>query len=299
MTTQKGRYIGILLGVVLLLMSACSVGSATGSQSALQLLQKSATAMKQLKSVHLAMRTTSAIKLAATPTGTTRIPQNLTFTVTANGDAAMPDKTALRLTLGTGSLNFNVSEITIGNKLYIQNSKGQWYVLDKSKLEGKNTTPLSGTNVPDQNLLLSLAQHSKITDHGTQALNGEQLRHITVSLDKDGLKQFLASDKQFSKQFGQQNIDKLLASLKTFQASVDFWIDEATSYVHRTELKLSLNVDTSAFITLAKTTATHTASPNVTLNLDAVVDLSKFNQPVTITAPANAIPTDNPFAIFE
>ncbi|HEX4202936.1 MAG TPA: hypothetical protein VHZ51_01790 [Ktedonobacteraceae bacterium] len=29
-----------------------------------------------------------------------------------------------------------------------------------------------------------------------------------------------------------------------------------------------------------------------------IVDLSKFNEPVTITSPASAIPTDNPLVNF-
>jgi hypothetical protein len=38
--------------------------------------------------------------------------------------------------------------------------------------------------------------------------------------------------------------------------------------------------------------------PGLTVNFDSIVDLSNFNQPVTITLPVNAIPTDNPFNIF-
>jgi hypothetical protein len=45
-------------------------------------------------------------------------------------------------------------------------------------------------------------------------------------------------------------------------------------------------------------TPTATAPSSVTTTFDSIVDLSKFNEPVTITSPASAIPTDNPLVNF-
>ena len=75
-----------------------------------------------------------------------------------------------------------------------------------------------------------------------------------------------------------------------------FWIDETQFYLHKLELKLNLNADTSSLATPAATT---TSIPtDVASNLDTVINLSNFNQPVSITPPANATPTDDPSVIF-
>ncbi|HKV60240.1 MAG TPA: hypothetical protein VJO32_18260, partial [Ktedonobacteraceae bacterium] len=94
------------------------------------------------------------------------------------------------------------------------------------------------------------------------------------------------------------DINQLLNSVSNFNASLDFWFDEATSYIHRFELKLNAAVDASKLST--PTSATTTGAPaGFSLKADILVDLSKFNDPsIKITAPANATPTDNPGVIF-
>ena len=102
-------------------------------------------------------------------------------------------------------------------------------------------------------------------------------------------------------EFGKQNIDSVLNSAKSLIATLDAWIDESTFYVHRTELKFNLNADLSSLRGASGTpaaTTTATVPSNITTTLDSIVDLSKFNEPLTITPPANAIPTDNPLVIF-
>jgi len=55
------------------------------------------------------------------------------------------------------------------------------------------------------------------------------------------------------------------------------------------ELIFDMNVNTSSF---------GTSVTSSTINVDMTVDYSKFNVPVTISAPGNAIPTNNLFSIF-
>jgi hypothetical protein len=181
------------------------------------------------------------------------------------------------------------------DKVYLQNPKGQWYVLDKSVLEKAIGNPFAGINV-DPLGFLDLLQHANLIDHGTASLNGQQLRHISADLDKAGLKLLLTSNPQLSKLFGQQDINNVIDHTKTFQASIDLWIDETNFYIHRTELKFDLIGDLSSL----GNTATPAAGPNSGLaaHFDSITDLSNFNQPVSITPPANAIPTDNPLSVF-
>ena len=308
---MKKRYLvlALLLITTVMLISACSqpiTGPTTGTGSSLtplQVLQNSANAMQHLKSAHVEIQSTSSVQsnnataTVATPTATaansTPIPTTYSLTIKGSGDEALPDQEQLNLTLNQ---NTHLAEIVQGNKVYVQNAQGQWYVLDKSAFQGIVANPFAGVNF-DQNSLLSLIQHTQITDHGTEALNGQNLRHITATLDKEGVRQLLNDNPQLAGSLGQQNIDAILNNTKSFLSSIDVWIDESQFYVHRTELKLNLVADASGLNSTPTATAT-TLPSSVTTNLDTIVDLSKFNVPVSITPPTNAISTNNPGAIF-
>ena len=278
-----------MVGIVMLI-SACSQPISTGSNSSSslsvgQVLQKSANAMKQLKSSHIDLQSTTNVqtKGASATTGTS---QNVNVQVKGNGDQQLPDQEQLNLTLDNTT---NVAEILQGSKVYVKNNQGKWYVLDKTTLQNSVGNPFSGFTI-DQNSLLGLLQDIKLTDHGTESLNGVSLRHITAQLDKTALKQLLNSDPQLKNTFGSQNIDTVLDNTKTFLSTADVWIDETNFYVHRSELKVNLAADTSA--------VGNSAPASVKTALDLIVDLSKFNDPVTITPPTNATPTNNPAAVL-
>ena len=319
---MKKRYLILALTLIstVMFISACSqpiTGPTTGTTSSLtplQVLQKSANAMQQLKSAHAEIQSSNSVQSSnatatvatstatattgtststSTPASSTPIPTTSSLTIKGSGDEALPDQEQLNLTINQ---NTHLAEIVQGNKVYVQNAQGQWYVLDKSAFQGIVANPFAGVNF-DQNSLLALIQHTQITDHGTQSLNGQNLRHITATLDKEGVRQLLNDNPQLAGSLGGQNIDAILNNTKSFLSSVDVWIDESQFYVHRTELKLNLVADTSGLN--GTPTATATPQPSsITTNLDTVVDLSKFNVPVVITPPTNAIPTNNPGAIF-
>ncbi len=285
-----------------LFASACSgtVSSGPGSGSSLtplQVLQKSADAMKQLKSSHIEIQNTSNVQTtgatSATPTTTgTPTANNITVKLTGSGDEALPDQEQLKLTINSGT---TLSEILQGQKVYVQNAQGKWYVFDKNTLQGYVGNTFSGYNI-DQNTLLGLIQHAKITDYGTQQLNGQSLRHISAALDKTALSQLLKDNPELSGGINQQDIDNVLSKAKSFQSTVDVWIDETQFYVHRSEFKLSLNADTSSIS--GTPTVAGTVPTSITTNQDSIIDLSKFNDPVTITPPTDATPTNDPTVIL-
>ena len=290
---KKVPILAVAMVGIVLLISACSQPTSTGSNSSSslsvgQVLQKSANAMKQLKSSHVNLQSTTNVQTngGTKTTGTTSAAQNVSVQVKGDGDQALPDQEQLNLTLDNTT---NVAEILQGNKVYIKNNQGKWYVLDKSALQNSVGNPFSGFTI-DQNSLLGLLQDIKLTDHGTQSLNGVSLRHITAQLDKTALEQLLNSDPQLKNTFGQQNINTVLNNTKSFLSTADVWIDETNFYVHRSELKVNLAADTAAVGNGAPT--------SVKTALDLIVDLSKFNDPVTITPPTNATPTNNPAAVL-
>ena len=295
MKIQKKFFLTCIpLVMLVLLISACSPSGGSGGSSltVLQVLQNSAKAMQQLKSAHIVFSLTGTAQANATATPTSSSsPTGVNFSVKGNGDESLPDEESLHITTSQGS---NLAEIVLGSKVYIQNAKGQWYVLDKSALQGVTTNPFSGIDVSNMNDILALAQHAQLTDHGDQNLNGQSLRHITIALDKQGLQQLLTQNGQLASVIGQQAVNTIINSTQGFNSTLDIWIDETQFYVHRTELKLNVNENLST----ATATTGGNVPANVSTTIDSIVDLSNFNQPVNITAPANAIPTTNPISIF-
>lgn len=249
--------------------------------------------MKQLKSAHIAMKITDTVN--ADLKMPTPIPSNVgqfSTNLTGNGDEVLPDKFALHFTFGmsnNAALNFNISEIILGRQIFMQESKGQWYVLSGG-IQGASGNPFAGANISNYNSLLGLAQKAQITDHGDQTLNGQNLRHITITFGQDALKELLNATGQSS--------PRLLNRTTLKQSTLDAWIDEATSYVHRLELKLNLAVKGSP-ADGSGTPAISPIPPSMTTGLDAIIDYSKFNEPITITAPAHAIPTSSLSGISE
>jgi hypothetical protein len=206
--------------------------------------------------------------------------------LTGNGDEVLPDKFALHFTFGmnnNAALSMNISEIILGRQLFMQITKGQWYVLS-SNLQGASGNPFIGSDISNYNSLLGLAQKAQITDHGDQTLNGQNLRHISVTFGQDALKELLNATGQSS--------SRLLNQITLKQSTLDAWIDEATSYVHRLELKLNLAVKGGP-AGVSGTPAISPIPPSMTTGLDAIIDYSKFNESITITAPAHAIPTSS------
>lgn len=294
----RRRYGSLLvLGALLLLMTACSIPGVNASKSTLSLLQSSDSAMKQLKTEHIAMNSTSRSTINLGTSSSTS-PTQGTIKMQMAGDIVLPDQSSMQLTLNTGTANRSIS-ITIamimtGQQLYIQNSKGKWYQLDNTLLKGSSSNPFAGSNVTGYTQLLPLAQKAKFTDRGTETLNGESLRHITVIFGKDALADLLKATGQNLAPSQQADINKLLNNITINKLTLDLWIDEATSYVHRMELKIGVTINGGS----SSTTSSTGVSSGITSDSDIVIDYSKFNEPVKITAPAGATPTDDILSVF-
>jgi hypothetical protein len=323
----RGKPFFLVIGtiLVLLLVSACggsgnstsnSSSSNSNSQSALQVLQKSANAMKSLKSSHFTMNLTDMVSSSANGTGTstasstpstsstptTSSPngQSTTISLKGSGDESSPNKVSDHVTVNQA---LSLSEIIIGKQVYIQNQKGQWYSLNLNS--SGTTNPLAGSNVTNYNSLLDAAQHAKITDHGMQTLNGHSYRYITVTFDKSALVDLLNATGQTKNLTAQQqqNLNNILKNITLKNASMKVWIEPTTYYVHQMQLQFMVNVNTKGLATPnASNTPTASSTPavpsSVSSNLNTTIDYSKFNQPVTITAPSNATPATNISSIF-
>lgn len=312
------RWCGIIaLGMlVLLLLSACGGNSSstqTGSaqtgksqqgnppaKTPLQMLQSSVIAMKQLKTAHFEM--TNVNRMTSNSTATSQ--QATTINLRNSGDLVFPDQISMQLNIGQASASqgLNMAEIQTGQKVYIQNSKGKWFVLDHSAVEA-GANPLAGANVNNYNNLLTLAEKARLTDHGTESLNGTTVRHIVASFGYEALHDLLTATGQLNSLPAQQRaqLEQALKNAKLQNPALHLWINESNSYVERMELKFVMNVASSTVSTAtAGKSVKAPATPSVTTtSVDTVIDYSKFNVPVKITAPANAVTTTNVSQIFE
>ncbi len=287
----------LLLG---LLLAACAPGMPGTTASNLtvkDVLLKSAEAMQKLQTSHvdananIQLSSTSPQTPSATNgTSTVTTPSNVSFTVTASGVQKLPQEMQLNMIVNALNQTTKINEVMTSDKVYIQNPQSnQWYVTDRQALEKAGSNYVSGVTI-DTNSLLASLQTIKLTDHGDETVNGQSQRHITADIDKATFAKLVQDNPQLKSYFGQQDINTFLNNVKSFSSTVDVWIDEQNFYLHQTRLKLDTTGNTS--------TATQNPLSSLSIKLDSTVKLSQFNQPVTITPPAQAIPINNPASVF-
>jgi Family of unknown function (DUF6612) len=278
MQTIKWRPL-LLLGLALAMMvlSACGQGNTKSGLSPLQVLQNSANTMKNLQTSHVDLNATSQIN-GANASGF-EIPGNVDVTLKGSGSQSIPDNAQkMDMTLNINSFSTPVSELIKDNTVYIQTSDGKWYSFDKTAFGLVDCGLASFLSAPtiDLNSLLVLTEHISLTDHGNENVRGQSLRHLTANIDKAALKQLLSDNPKLKCNLGSQDLN----TVKNFNSSVDLYIDEQKFYVHRSRLQVALG--------------TNDKGQTATSKSDLTIDLSNFNQPVTITAPANATPLTDP-----
>lgn len=298
----KKSPIFLALVCMMLLVSACGKGSSNTGGSGVpvasltpaQLLQKTATVMGHLKSVSYTMSSANAIDLPSSATSSNKS-QTFSTTIKANGVSVPPTDTKLQLSMNILNQNVNISEIVKGQKLYVQNQKGKWYVMDKSTSQ---ISSLGNTDITSYDKLLAL-KDAKITDDGTTTLNGVSVRHFTIVFGKDALKDLLnATGSLNSLQATQkQDLTKALQSMTLKNTVLDAWIDNTTSYIRRFQLQFDMSMDMSKIVT--PTPGKSSNALKIDINQNTTIDYSKFNAPATIAAPANATSISNISQAFQ
>jgi len=267
-----------VLALAMMSVSACGQGNRTSSSlSPIQVLQNNTKAMKNLKTSHVDLNATSQIS-GANATGF-ETPGNIDVALNGSGDQSLPDnQEKMDLTLTFDGFPAPVSEVATGNKVYIQTPDGQWYSFDNTTFQQAGCGLASFFTAPtiDLTSLLVLIEHINITDHGDENLHGQSLRHMTINMDKVALKQLVLDNPKLKCEVGSQDLN----TVKNFSSTVDVYIDEKQFYLHRSELQVNLGADDNGQTTSSSS--------------DLTIDLSNFNQPVTITAPANATPLTDP-----
>jgi hypothetical protein len=257
--------------------------------------------MKQLKTLHVNMNVATTTQTGGAATTTPTTPQAITLNIKAVGDEILPDQASLQLSLNqtVGGQGLNYAQIITGQKLYIQNPKGQWYVLDLATFTGATGNPFASAQASNYNNLLPIAQKATLVDNGNETLNGQTVRHLTATFGKDALNDLLNATGQLNnlKTQQQQQLENILNAINLDKPTLDLWLDPTTAYVQRMELKLTITVNMNTLMTPTPNQITTPA--NLSSTVDTVIDYSNFNTPVTITAPTNATTITTPATIFQ
>lgn len=257
------------LAVLLVLLAACSVPGQASTPTPAQTLQNSATAMSKLSSVYFTLQSNVNVQGNSAQT----------YTVTGQGDALAPDQASV-------SLNSNgplLAVISTGQKVYTQVKGGTWYWVEQSKIKDAEQNFFSQSLATRMGQIMGSLQNAQLTDHGQETIDGQSLDHITATLDQKTLQTISSEINGLAPAQEQSGLNQVK------QATLDVWIDQATAYVHVAKIDIVTQVSSDA---LAHFTGQQPASSGSVLpiELQAQATFSKFNQPVTIQPPANAIP---------
>lgn len=299
----KKSFFFVTLTCLVLLLGACGTGagsgSATGSSTPVasltpaQLLQRTATTMGQLKSVSYTMSSVGGMTLPSFSTASSKS-STISTTTKASGVAVPPANAKLQLSMTILGQTLTFSEVVKGQKVYIQNQKGQWYVVDKS---ASQVSSFANTDVTGYDKLLTL-KDVKVTDDGKTLLNGASMRHLTITFGKNALSDLMNTTGTLNNLTAseKQQMGKALQNMTIKNTVLDVWIDNTTAYLSRFQLQFDLNMDMSKLIT--PTPGTSASSLSLDMNQNTTIDYSKFNAPVTIATPSNATPTSNITKVF-
>ncbi len=298
----KKSPIFFVLACMALLVSACGqAGGNTGGSGAsvasltpAQLLQRTTASMSKLKSVSYTMNSADTMTIPSFTAASSKS-QTISTTMKGNGVEVPPADAKLQLSMNILNQNLNITEVVKGQKVYVQNQKGKWYVMDKSTSQ---ISSFANTDLTGYNKLLAL-KDAKVTDDGTTTLNGVSVRHFTITFSKDALKDLLNATGTMSSlpASQQQSVNKLLQNTSMKNTVLDAWIDNTTSYIRRFQLQFDMSMDMSKMVT--PTPGKSSSSLKLDINQNTTIDYSKFNAPVTITAPSGATATSNILQAFQ
>jgi hypothetical protein len=262
-----------LIGLLALLfvLAACSFPALGGASTPAQTLQNSAAAMAKLTAVHVDLQTTLAAQ-ASDARG------HIMVKLTGQGDGAQPDEASIRLFMGQKPL---LALISKGSRVYVQGKNQVWYWAEKNALRDAAQNFFSQSMATRLGQIMTVVESAGLTDHGQESLNGVSLDHITATLDQQTLQTLNTQLSGLLPQGVQSGQSRITA------ASLDLWIDQSSGFVHRAILNVTTQIDTTTLQPYLRQSSSLGVVP---VTVQAEVNFSKFNQPVTIQAPANAIP---------
>ena len=271
-------------------------GSAT--MSATQILGKVSPAMDAVKSCAFTGDFTVAVKADAAKLtdpqaqALTQSPINLHVEGKAS-DKSGGNKADVSMSVQAGGQNVAFGVKAQGNKVWLQ-FMGKWYAVPASKT--KSVTGGSSSTADQSLTKLGIDPKTWVASNevtGTEQLDGATVYHIVAkadpkqvtadlvkALNDPSLMKAAGSDAAMLEQLKSQNAQQLKDLEKSLtSATVEFWVDASSFYLRKGKL--------AATMTFTGDVASQGLKG---ATVDMTLALSAFNEPVTVTPPAHALP---------
>jgi hypothetical protein len=273
---------------------------AVGGVSADQVVKDSEARMAQVKSASFVMDAGLTVQ-----GDTSQITDPMTKALLASGIAVHADGKSqtdppaadMTISLGIAGQTLELGMMTQGTQSWVE-YQGQWYAVDSKTGQSLDKQARIGASPTEQLKSLGLdpaAWGLTYTMVGGETLNGVKVYHVQGSADPQKLAESLlkaAEDPSLAKKLGgqaqlkqlgqalaqsKQQAQQLGKSLK--EATVEYWIGVDDSLMYKTQIGATLDMSGQQGMSGVNG-----------IGVKMTVSLSDFDQPVTVTPPANALP---------
>ncbi|HEY5170010.1 MAG TPA: DUF6612 family protein, partial [Thermoleophilia bacterium] len=273
--------------------------AAAAGVSADQIVKDSEAKMAQLKSASfsadMGLEVQGDPSKMTDPTQKAMLSQGISLHVEGKS-ATDPMASDMKMSAGIAGQTLNFGMMAQGDKAWVE-YQGKWYAMDAKSAKSLSTQAQTGAAPTEQLKSLGLNPSDWGTSYtlvGTESLAGTQVYHVKATADPQKLADSLmkaAESPDLQKQLGgssselgqlgsgltqnKKQAQELSKSLK--DATVEYWIGVDDQLMYKAQFGASM--DTSAQKDMQGVTG---------MTLKGAVTMSKFDEPVDVTAPAGA-----------
>jgi hypothetical protein len=280
--------------------SAPAATTAATTMSADQIVAQSEAKMKDVKSASftgdMSLKVSGDPSKMTDPTTKAMLSQGVSLHLEGKSQN-QPVAADMKISLGLAGQTIELSLLSQGTKSWVE-YQGKWYVMDAKSAKSLSTQAQTGAAPTEQLKSLGLNPSDWGTSYtlvGTEDVAGAKVYHVKATADPQKLADALmkaAQDPSLAKKLGgtsqlkqleqalsqnKQQAQQLKKSLKN--VSVDYWIGVDDMLIHKASFNAAL--DTAGQKGMSGVNG-------MTMAMD--LTMADFNQPVTVTPPANALP---------
>jgi hypothetical protein len=280
--------------------SSAPAATAAAGLSADQIVAQSEAKMKDVKSASftgdMALKVSGDPNKMTDPTTKAMLSQGVSLHVEGKSQN-QPLAADMKISLGLAGQTIDLTLLSQGTKSWVQ-YQGKWYAMDAKSAKSLSTQAQTGAAPTEQLKSLGLNPSDWGTSYalvGTEDMAGAKVYHVKATADPQKLADALmkaAKDPSLAKKLGgtsqlkqleqglsqnKQQAEQLKKSLKN--VSVDYWIGVDDMLIHKASFEAALDT---------KGQQGMTGVDGITMGMD--LTMADFNQPVTVTPPANALP---------
>jgi hypothetical protein len=280
--------------------SAPAATTAATTMSADQIVVQSEAKMKDVKSASftgdMSLKVNGDPSKMTDPTSKAMLSQGVSLHVEGKSQN-QPVAADMKLSLGLAGQTIDLSLLSQGTKSWVE-YQGKWYAMDAKSAKSLSTQAQTGAAPTEQLKSLGLNPSDWGTSYtlvGTENLGTTKVYHVKATADPQKLADALmkaAADPSLAKKLGgsgqlkqleqtlgqnKKQAEQLKKSLEN--VSVDYWIGVNDMLIHKASFSAALNT---------KGQKGMTGVDGMTMGME--LTMSDFDQPVTVTAPANALP---------